>query len=160
DSAGDGRWVGVSARVSVLVYDARHVSSSSLPRSVLGLASPRWKGKLELAPAETDFWPIVSSVARARGNAAALAWLKAIKSHPARAAPVPDNEPLLSAATRGPADLGLINHYYYFRLQSEIGKHAMHAKIAYFAPGDPGYVEDISGAAMLQSSTHKSAAAR
>ncbi len=34
----------------------------------------------------------------------------------------------------------------------------MHSKIAYFAPGDPGYVIDVSGAAVLKSSTHQAAA--
>jgi iron(III) transport system substrate-binding protein len=34
----------------------------------------------------------------------------------------------------------------------------MHSKIAYFAPFDPGYVLDVSGAAVLHSSTHQAAA--
>jgi iron(III) transport system substrate-binding protein len=36
----------------------------------------------------------------------------------------------------------------------------MHSAVAYFAPGDPGYVQDISGAAVLKSSTHRAAAQR
>ena len=32
------------------------------------------------------------------------------------------------------------------------------AKIAYFAAGDPGYVVDVSGAAILKSSKHQAAA--
>ena len=34
----------------------------------------------------------------------------------------------------------------------------MHSKIAYFAPRDPGYVIDVSGAAVLKSSAHQAAA--
>jgi iron(III) transport system substrate-binding protein len=34
----------------------------------------------------------------------------------------------------------------------------MHSAIAYFAPGDPGYVLDVSGAAVLKSSQHQRAA--
>ena len=34
----------------------------------------------------------------------------------------------------------------------------MHSQIAYFAPRDPGYVANISGAAILRSSEHKRAA--
>lgn len=158
DSASNGRWVGVSARVSVLVYNAKAVKASALPRSVLGLADSRWKGKLELAPAETDFWPIVSSIARAKGRPAALKWLQAIMANAGSNAAAPDNETVVSDVNRGLADVGLINHYYYYRLAAEIGKKAMHAQIAYFAPGDPGYVEDVSGAAVLASSAHRSAA--
>ena len=40
------------------------------------LAQPKWKGKIALAGGETDFQPIVTSVARTYGNAAALAGSK------------------------------------------------------------------------------------
>jgi iron(III) transport system substrate-binding protein len=63
DSASNGEWVGVSARVSVMVYNPSKISASQLPTSVLDLADPKWKGKIEIAPSETDFWPIVSSIA-------------------------------------------------------------------------------------------------
>ena len=76
DSASNGEWMGVSARVSVMVYNPSKISASQLPTSVMQLADPQWKNKIEIAPSETDFWPIVSSVARAKGDAAALAWLK------------------------------------------------------------------------------------
>ncbi|HEY4811797.1 MAG TPA: extracellular solute-binding protein [Solirubrobacteraceae bacterium] len=158
DSAGNGDWLGVSARISVLVYNTSKLTASQLPKSVIGLAEPRWKGKIEIAPSETDFWPIVSSVARADGHAAALAWLKGLKANAGENDDVPDNETLTSDVSQGTTDLALINHYYYYRLQAEVGKSSVHAKIAYFAPGDPGYVEDISGAAILKSSTHKAAA--
>ena len=71
----DGDWVGVSARVSVLTYDPKLIARSQLPTSILQLASPRYRGKLAIAPAETDFQPIVTSVMRRYGRArgAALA---------------------------------------------------------------------------------------
>jgi iron(III) transport system substrate-binding protein len=158
DSASNGDWLGVSARVSVLVYNTSKLSASQLPKSVLELADPQWKGKIEIAPSETDFWPIVSSVARAKGRAAALAWLEGLKANAGENDDVPDNETLTSDVSRGSADLALINHYYYYRLQAEIGKSSVKARIAYFAPRDPGYVENISGAAILKSSKHKAAA--
>ena len=68
DSATNGEWVGVSARISVMVYDPAKISAAELPSSVLDLAKPQWKGKIEIAPSETDFWPIVVSVARSRGD--------------------------------------------------------------------------------------------
>jgi iron(III) transport system substrate-binding protein len=157
DSAADGGWVGVSARVSVLVYNPAKIKASQLPTSVLGLAQPRWKGKLEIAPAETDFWPIVDSVAKAKGKAAALKWLQGLGAN-AGSGEVPDNETLVSDVNQGVTDLGLINHYYFYRLQAEVGKGSIHARIAYFAPHDPGYVEDISGAGVLKSSKHSAAA--
>jgi iron(III) transport system substrate-binding protein len=158
DSASNGDWLGVSARISVLVYNTGKLTASQLPKSVLELADPRFKGKIEIAPSETDFWPIVSSIERAKGHAATLAWLEGLKANAGENDDVPDNETLVSDVSQGTADLGLINHYYYYRLQAEVGKGSVNAKIAYFAPEDPGYVEDVSGAAILKSSKHKKAA--
>jgi iron(III) transport system substrate-binding protein len=101
DSASNGEWVGVSARISVMVYNPSKISASQLPTSVLGLADPQWKGKIEIAPSETDFWPIVSSVARAKGDAAALAWLKGLKANAGNGDDVPDNETLTSDVSQG-----------------------------------------------------------
>ncbi len=158
DSATDGDWVGVSARISVLIYNTKKLTPSQLPTSVLGLADPKWKGKIEVAPSETDFWPIVSSIARVDGDAAAVAWLKGIKANAGSNDDVPDNETLTSDVSQGTTDLALINHYYFYRIEAEVGKGSVHAMIAYFAPHDPGYVEDISGAAILKSSKHQAAA--
>jgi iron(III) transport system substrate-binding protein len=158
DSASNGDWLGVSARISVLVYDPSKLKPSELPKSVLELADPKWRGKIEIAPSETDFWPIVSSVARAKGRAATVAWLEGLKANAGANDDVPDNETLTSDVSKGTTELALINHYYYYRLRAEVGKSSVHAKIAYLAPRDPGYVEDISGAAILKSSKHKAAA--
>ncbi len=125
---------------------------------MLGLADPKWMGKIEIAPAETDFWPIVSSIARVDGKAAALGWLRGLKANAGNGATVPDNETIVSDISQGTTDLAVINHYYFYRLQAELGKGAVKAKIAYFAPHDVGYLEDISGAAILKASQHKAAA--
>jgi iron(III) transport system substrate-binding protein len=159
DSAADGDWVGVSARVSALVYNSKDLKSSDLPTSVLGLADKKWKGKLELAPSETDFWPVVSSVERTYGEAKALAWLEGLKAN-AGANIVPDNETIVSDVNRGVAQVGIINHYYFYRLKAETAASSLHSALHYFAPGDAGYIKTISGAAVLKSSAHPSAAQR
>jgi iron(III) transport system substrate-binding protein len=152
-----GKWVGISARVSVIVYNTKLLKKSQLPSSAMDLAEPKWKGKLALAGGETDFQPIVTSIARAHGNAAALAWLKAVKTNAGSHA-YPDNETIADEVNRGQAAIGIINEYYWYRERDEIGASNMHSAIAYFAPHDVGYVIDVSGAAILKSSTHKAAA--
>jgi iron(III) transport system substrate-binding protein len=126
----------------------------------MDLASAKYKGKLELAPGETDFWPIVTSVEHAKGQSAALIWLKAVKSNAGSDDHTPDNETLVADVNKGDADMGLINHYYYYRLRDEMGAANFHAKLSLFAPGDPGFVEDISAAGILKSSKHQVAAQR
>ncbi|HEY5318581.1 MAG TPA: extracellular solute-binding protein [Solirubrobacteraceae bacterium] len=152
-----GDWVGVSARVSVLIYNTQLLEPSQLPTSVMQLAEPQWKGKLAFAAGETDFQPIVTSVARTYGEAAALRWLDALKAN-AGTHIYPDNETITDEVNRGQAAIGVINQYYWYRERAQVGASNMHSAIAYFAPRDPGYVIDVSGAAVLKSSTHKSAA--
>ena len=152
-----GDWVGVSARVSVLIYNPSLISQSQLPTSVMQLAEPKYKGKLALAAGETDFQPIVTSVLRAHGTAATLKWLDALKANAAGHL-YPDNETIASDVNKGSAALGIINQYYWYRLRAEIGAGAIHSKITHFAPHDPGYVIDVSGAAILKSSQHQAAA--
>jgi iron(III) transport system substrate-binding protein len=53
-----------------------------------------------------------------------------------------------------------VNQYYWYRMRAEIGASSMHSEIAYFAPRDPGYVLDVSGAGILRSSKHQAAAQR
>ena len=154
-----GDWVGVSARVSVLIYNPRLISRSQLPTSVMQLADPKYQGKLALAAGETDFQPIVTSVLRAHGAAATENWLKALKANAAGHL-YPDNETVTSDVNRGSAAMGIINQYYWYRLRAEIGTGAMHSSIAFFAPRDPGYVLDVSGAAVLKSSSHQASAQR
>jgi iron(III) transport system substrate-binding protein len=155
----DGDWVGVSARVSVLIYNPKLIGRAQLPTSVLQLADPRFRAKLAFAAGETDFQPIVTSVAKAYGTKAALQWLEGIKAN-AGAHVYADNETIADEVNRGAAAFGLVNQYYWYRMRAEIGVSNMHSEIAYFAPHDPGYVVDVSGAAVLKSSRHQADAQR
>ncbi|MEA2197866.1 MAG: iron(III) transport system substrate-binding protein, partial [Solirubrobacteraceae bacterium] len=139
-----GDWVGVSARVSVLDYNTQLLKRSQLPTSIMQLAEPQWKGKLAFAPSETDFQPIVSSVARSYGDAAALRWLEGLKAN-AGSHIYPNNEATTDQINRGQAELGLIDQYYWYRQRAQVGAGNMHSAIAYLAPRDPGYVIDVSG---------------
>jgi iron(III) transport system substrate-binding protein len=152
-----GDWVGVSARVSVLIYNPSLIGAGQLPTTVSELADPKYSGKLAFAAGETDFQPIVTSYAHTYGHAAALKWLEAIKNN-AGSHIYPDNETITSEVNSGAVAFGVINQYYWYRLRAEIGASNIHSKIAYFAPQDPGYVIDVSGAGILKSSTHKAAA--
>jgi iron(III) transport system substrate-binding protein len=151
----EGDWVGVSARVSVIIYNPSVISKSQLPTHVLQLEDAKYKGQLAFAPGETDFQPIVTSVERAYGEAATLKWLEGIKANVPLSHEYPDNETIADEVNRGEVAFGVINQYYWYRMQAEIGASNMHSEITYFAPRDPGYVVDVSGAAVLASSAHQ-----
>jgi iron(III) transport system substrate-binding protein len=152
-----GDWVGVSARVSVIIYNPSLIPASQLPTHVSQLAEPKYRGKLALAPQETDFQPIVTAYLRAYGKAATLSWLKAINAN-ASGHIYPDNETIADEVNRGAAAFGIVNQYYWYRMRAEIGAGQVHSQITHFAAGDPGYVVDVSGAAVLKSSTDQGAA--
>jgi iron(III) transport system substrate-binding protein len=154
-----GDWVGVTARVSVMIYNTNLLKPDELPTSVMQLADPKWKGKLALAAGETDFQPIVTSIVKTHGTAATLAWLEAVKANAGNHI-YPDNETITSMVNSGQAAIGIINHYYWYRERYDVGAANMHSAIAYFAPRDPGYILNVSGAAVLTSSQHKAEAQR
>jgi iron(III) transport system substrate-binding protein len=153
----EGDWVGVSARVSVIVYNPSLITASQLPTKVSQLADAKYKGKLALAPQETDFQPIVTAYDRAYGKTAALRWLGAIKAN-AAGHTYPDNETIASEVNQGAVAFGVVNQYYWYRMRAEIGAGRMHSLLTHVAPHDPGYVVDVSGAAVLKSSKHQAQA--
>ena len=141
----------------MLIYNPALIPASQLPTGILQLAEPKYRGKLAIAPAETDFQSVVTSVLRADGKTATLSWLNSIKAN-AGSHVYPDNETIASDVNAGTVAFGVINQYYWYRLQAEIGAGRIHSKIVHFAPHDPGYVVDISGAAVLKSSKNQAAA--
>jgi iron(III) transport system substrate-binding protein len=156
-SSSQDNWLGVSTRVSVLIYNPSLIAESELPKSVLQMADPKYRGKLALAAGETDFQPIVASVERTYGHAAALKWLQAVKEN-ANGHSYPDNETTVNEVNRGAAAFGVINQYYWYRVGTELGAGSIHSKLAYFLARDPGYVIDVSGAGILKSSKNQAAA--
>lgn len=150
-----GDWVGLSARVSALVYNTQQLSATQLPNSILDLAEPKWRGKLAIAPAETDFQPLIASIAKLDGRGAAERWLAAVKTN---AKVYPNAEAVVSQVNNGESAIGLINHYYWFRLRDETPRGELHSALHYYAPRDPGDLLDVSGAGVLRSSSHRAAA--
>jgi iron(III) transport system substrate-binding protein len=154
-NSGQGDWVGVSARESVLVYNTSQVKAGELPSSILELAEPKWKGKVGFAPSETDFQPLITSIIRSDGVKAAEQWLEGMK---ANSKIYPDNETVVAQVNNGESAIGPINHYYWYRLRAEIGQGSIHSALHYYAPNDPGELVNVSAAAVLKSSSQQAAA--
>jgi iron(III) transport system substrate-binding protein len=155
DDSPAGEWAGIALRVGVLVYDPARLPASQRPRSVLDLAQPQWKGRIAIAPADSDFPPIVGAVVAQYGKRTAERWLAGLKRN---ALIFQTDEAVVAAVNRGAAVSGLVNHYYWYRLRVEVGTRAMHSVLYFFPDHDAGSVVNISGAAILASSTHRAAA--
>ena len=76
-----GNWVAISLRVSCLAYNPALVKPAQLPASILDLAKPQWKGKVAIAPTDSDFVPLVGAVIATYGQQAALNWLRGLKDN-------------------------------------------------------------------------------
>lgn len=152
-----GRWVGVAARETVLIYNPKLISASQLPASIIDLARPQWKGKLAIAPSEPDFVPIVSAIDKLDGRAATERWLEGFASNAKRYG---DNEGIVAAVEDGQVAAGVINHYYWYEQAKEVGAANVHSRLYYFGHRDPGALVDISGAGALKSSNDPALAQR
>jgi iron(III) transport system substrate-binding protein len=152
-----GRWVGVAARETALIYNPKLIAIRQLPASILDLAKPEWKGKLAIAPSEPDFVPIVSAIDKLDGRAATERWLEGFASNAKR---YDDNEGIVAAVEDGEVAAGVINHYYWYEQAAEVGAANVHSKLYYFGHKDPGALVNISGAGALKSSNEPALAQR
>jgi iron(III) transport system substrate-binding protein len=149
DSSSAGDWVGMAARVSALAYNKQMIQPAALPSSILDLASPQWKGKIGIAPSDSDFVPWIAAITVDKGQAAAQRWLQGLKDN---ATVYTDFEAVTAAVDRGDISVGLINQYYWYRLQLEVGAGNTHSAVDYFS--DYGTFENLAGAAVLRSASH------
>jgi Bacterial extracellular solute-binding protein len=76
-----GRWIGIAARSTAFVYSKTKPVAPELLHSLLDLADPVWKGRWAASPTGGDLQAIVSGLLELKGEAATLAWLKAMKTN-------------------------------------------------------------------------------
>jgi len=146
-----GKWVGIAARSTVFVYNKDKLTAADLPKSLLDLARPNWKGRWAASPAGADFQAIVSAILELKGEALTLEWLKAMKGN---STAYKGNSTVMKAVNAGQIEAGVIYHYYYFVDQSKTGENSQNTALHYFKRRDPGAFVSISGAGVLTSSKH------
>ncbi|ESX85274.1 iron ABC transporter substrate-binding protein [Mesorhizobium sp. LSHC412B00] len=146
-----GRWVGVAARSTVFAYNKTKLTAEKLPKSMLDLADPSWKGRWAASPSGADFQAIVSALLELKGEAATADWLKAMKEN---FTAYKGNGTVMKAVNAGEIEGGIIYHYYYFGDQAKTGENSKNVELHYFKNQDPGAFVSISGGGVLASSKH------
>jgi len=146
-----GRWIGIAARSTVFVYNKSKFPPAALPKSLLDLADPSWKGRWAASPAGADFQAIVSALLEAKGEDATRNWLKAMKTN---FTAYRGNGTVMKAVNSGEIDGGIIYHYYYAGDQAKTGENSNNVALHYFKNQDPGAFVSISGGGVLASSKH------
>ncbi|MFV9633448.1 iron ABC transporter substrate-binding protein [Mycobacterium neumannii] len=143
-----GKWTGVAARSTVFVYNTSRLQPDQLPKSLLDLQQPEWKGRWGAPPTKADFQAIVSALLQLKGEPATAQWLAAMK---ANAKLYSDNIATLKAVNAGEVDGGVIYHYYWFRDQAKTKEMSGNTALHYFKNQDPGAFVSLSGAGVLAS---------
>jgi iron(III) transport system substrate-binding protein len=143
----DGRWVGISGRVRVLVYNTGTVSPSDLPQSVFDLTDPRYRGDVGIAPTNASFQDFVTAMRELVGEDRTLAWLQGMEANgsPTYA----NNLAIVEAVGRGEIPFGLVNHYYNEEVKAE-NPDAPSANYL-FPSGDVGSLVLVTASAVLDS---------
>ncbi|OAE00696.1 iron ABC transporter substrate-binding protein [Arthrobacter sp. OY3WO11] len=150
-----GKWTGIAARSTVLVYDKNKLTEDQLPTSMLDLANPEWKGKWAASPSGADFQAIVSALLELKGEAATEEWLKGMKDN---FKAYKGNSTAMKAVNAGEVDAALIYHYYYYGDQAKTGENSNNVTPYYFKNQDPGAFVSVSGGGVLKTSKNQEAA--
>lgn len=109
----EGQWTGVSSRARVLIYNKTRVADRDVPRSVLQLTDPKWKGKIVIAATRertTLSW--VSSLVAIKGRAFTQDFITRLYANGLKI--VPDNTDVWQGVGRGEFTIGLTNSPNYF----------------------------------------------
>ncbi|AMO60963.1 extracellular solute-binding protein [Mycolicibacterium phlei] len=144
-----GAWTGVAARTTVFVYNKDRLTPDQLPKSMLDLQRPEWKGRWGAPPAKADFQAIVAALLQLEGEQATAEWLAGMKEN---AKLYNNNIDTLKAVNAGEVDGGIIYHYYWFRDQAETKEISGNTALHYFKNEDPGAFISLSGGGVLKSS--------
>ncbi|MHC6229876.1 iron ABC transporter substrate-binding protein [Arthrobacter sp. MMS24-T111] len=150
-----GKWTGIAARSTVLVYNKTKLTEDQLPKSMLDLAKPEWKGRWAASPTGADFQAIVSALLELKGESATEDWLKAMKDN---SKAYKGNSTAMKAVNAGEVDAALIYHYYYYGDQAKTGENSNNVTPYYFKNEDPGAFLSVSGGGVLKSSKNAAAA--
>ena len=150
---GQGKWVGTSGRLRVLVYNQDKLPEDRLPRSLKDLADPKWKGKLGWAPTNGSFHAHVSALRHGWGDDETRDWLTAVQANLPTA--YSKNAPQVVAAQDGAIELGWVNHYYLHRLNKD-GRKAQNWSFP--ESQDLGNILMVSGVGVRAGSPNKEAA--
>lgn len=150
-----GRWVGISGRARVIVYNTREVLKSDVPADVFALTDPKWKGQVGWAPTNGSFQSFVTAMRLLEGDARTKRWLADMKANDAEA--YAKNSAIAEAVGAGEIQLGLVNHYYLLSLKKENPRLAAEN---YFLAGGPGSLVNVAGVGITRSTKNSVAAAR
>lgn len=152
--ATNGKWVGVTGRVRVIVYNPALVDNP--PTAIDDIIDPRYEGKIGYAPTNASWQSFVTGLRVLRGEDGARKWLTDF----AALEPVAfeKNAAVRDAVNDGTVALGLVNHYYLLEKIAAEGEASVTARNQFIGGGDPGGLVNVAGIGVLAGASHPGAA--
>ena len=144
----EGKWVGISGRARVVVYNTESLTEADLPDSILDFTGPRWKGRIGWAPGNGSFQAFVTAMRVTLGEEVTRKWLEDIKDNNPK--DYPKNTPIVQAVADGEVDVGFVNHYYLLRFTEQ--DEDFSARNYHPKGGDLGATMLVNGAGILSTS--------
>ena len=151
--APDNAWIGLSGRFWIIVYNKTLVKPEEL-KSLLDLGNPKWKDKIAIPNAGSEYLQAGVSVIRATyGDAKTKEFLEGLRDN-AGAQVYQKSSQIVEAVAKGQASLGIVNHYYVYRHLAAQPS----APIAAFMPdqqeGGMGAIMNVAGVGIVKSTKH------
>ena len=113
-----GRWFGLSVRARTIAYSTERVTPDALS-TYAALGEPQWADRLCLRTSKKVYnQSLVAMMIAAEGEAAAQDMVEAWVANLA-ADPFANDTAVLKAIAAGQCDVGIVNSYYFGRLQKE-----------------------------------------
>jgi len=146
------RWFGLSGRVRTIVYSTARVATDELD-GYAGLAGPKWRGRLCLRSARKVYnQSLVAMLIQRHGEAEAE---RVVRGWVANLAlqPFADDNTVMEAIAAGQCDVGIVNSYYFGRLQRQ----RPDVELALFWPDQQGkgVHMNVSGAGVTRYAPHR-----
>ncbi|HEX5544603.1 MAG TPA: extracellular solute-binding protein, partial [Nitrospira sp.] len=112
--AADNSWIGLSGRFWIIVYNTTMVKPDQV-KSLLDLADPKWKDKIAIPNAGSEYLQAGVSVIRASvGNDQTRKFLEGLRDN-AGTQVYQKSSQIVDAVAKGQVALGIVNHYYVYR---------------------------------------------
>jgi iron(III) transport system substrate-binding protein len=151
--APDNAWIGLSGRFWIIVYNKTLVKPEEL-KSLLDLSDPKWKNRIAIPNAGSEYLQAGVSVIRAtHGDAKTKQFLEGLKEN-AGGQVYQKSSQIVEAVSKGQASLGIVNHYYVYRHLAAQPS----APIAAFMPDQQdagmGAIMNVAGIGIVKSTKH------
>ncbi len=147
--AADNSWVGLSGRFWIVVYNTTMVKPDQI-KSLLDLADPKWKNKIAIPNAGSEYLQAGVSVIRASlGDDQTKKFLEGIRDN-AGTQVYQNSSQIVDAVAKGQVAMGIVNHYYVYRHRATQPTATLAILMPDQQEGGMGVIMNVAGIGILK----------